>query len=119
VGRASGFPGVFERDGGGTRVRIGPLSWPGLPAEDLKPGEPAELVARPESLAFVPPGSSGSISGRVTERRYAGPVSYFVVTLENGSEVEVMAPSGAASEGDTVSVAPGTSGPSPRIFRGA
>jgi ABC-type Fe3+/spermidine/putrescine transport system ATPase subunit len=122
VGRASGFPGVFETDGGGPRVRFSGLSWPGLPAEDLEPGEPAELVTRPESLAFVPPGSSGSLSGRVTERRYAGPVSYFVVTLESGSEIEVMAPSEVASgvtEGDPVAVAPGTSGPPPRIFRGA
>ncbi len=122
VGRASGFPGVFEMDGGGARVRFSGLAWPGVPAEDLKPGEPAELVARPESLAFAPPGSSGSLSGKVTERRYAGPVSYFVVALDNGSEVEVMAPSGAASEGDVVAISPippGTSGPPPRIFRGA
>ena len=119
VGRASGLPGVFEMDGGGARVRLGSLSWPGLPAEDLKPGDPAELVARPESFAFVPPGSSGSLAGRVTERRYAGPISYFVVALDSGSEVEVMAPSGAAAEGDPVAVAPGTSGPPPRIFRGA
>jgi ABC-type Fe3+/spermidine/putrescine transport system ATPase subunit len=122
VGRASGFPGIFEMDGGGARVRFDGLAWPGLPAhpaEILEPGEPAELVARPESLAFAPPGSSGSIAGRVTERRYAGPVSYFVVTLDSGAEIEVMAPSGAASEGDAVSIAPGTSGPPPRIFRGA
>jgi ABC-type Fe3+/spermidine/putrescine transport system ATPase subunit len=123
VGRASALPGTFEIDGGGARVRLkAGLAWPGLPAEDLKPGEPAELVARPEALAFVPPGSSlpgqsGSLSGRVTERRYAGPISYFVVALDGGSEVEVMAPSGAAAEGDPVAVAPGTSGPPPRIFR--
>ncbi|MES1239982.1 MAG: ABC transporter ATP-binding protein [Acidobacteriota bacterium] len=117
VGRASGFPGVFETDGG-ARVRFSGFSWPGVPAEDLKPGEPAELVARPESLAFAPPGSSGSFAGKITERRYAGPVSYFVVALDSGPEIEVMAPSGAASEGDSVAVAPGTSGPPPRIFRG-
>jgi ABC-type Fe3+/spermidine/putrescine transport system ATPase subunit len=115
VGRASGFPGVFESDGGGARVRFGDVAWPGLPAEDLQPGEPAELVARPESLAFVPPGSG--LAGRVVERRYAGPVSYFAVALEAGPEIEVMAPSGAAAEGDSVAVALGTSGPPPRIFR--
>ncbi len=122
VGRASGFPGtVVPDDGGGLRLAAGPV-WLGHPEGDLKPGEAAELVARPESLALVPPGSPQALAGRVTERRYAGPVSYFLVTLDalgGGLEVEVMAPSGAAAEGDTVAVAPGASGPRPRIFRGA
>jgi hypothetical protein len=70
-------------------------------------------VARPESLVF----DASGLRGRVTERRYAGPVSYFGVTLDDGTEVEVMAASEAAKEGDAVAVAPGTSGPRPRIFR--
>jgi ABC-type Fe3+/spermidine/putrescine transport system ATPase subunit len=110
VGRASGFPGTF--DDGKVRLASGPV-WPGVPADDLRPGEPAELVARPESLAFV----SSGLSGKVIERRYAGPVSYFGVALDDGHEVEVMAPSEAAKEGDTVAIALGTSGPQPRIFR--
>ena len=68
-------------------------------------------MVRPESLVFAPDG----LPGRVTERRYAGPVSFFLVALD-GHEVEVMAPSGAAAEGDAVSVGLGTSGPRPRIF---
>ncbi len=122
VGRASAFPGTFKKEGDLGMVDLGGFTWPGLPAEDLKPGDRVELVARPEALVFVPPGSSGSLAGRVTERRYAGPVSYFVVALEGPPgipEVEVMAPSGAASEGDPVAIAPGASGPPPRIFRGA
>jgi ABC-type Fe3+/spermidine/putrescine transport system ATPase subunit len=120
VGRASAFPGTFEPDGDLGKVRLpGGSAWSGVPAGELRPGDPAELVARPESLVFVPPGSSGSLAGRVTERRYAGPVSYFQVALDGGSEVEVMAPSGAASEGDPVTLALGTSGPAPRIFRRA
>jgi ABC-type Fe3+/spermidine/putrescine transport system ATPase subunit len=112
VGRASSFPGTFEGNG---KVRLeSGQAWPGIPTGDLRPGEPAELVVRPETLAFV----AGGLPGRVTERRYAGPVSYFQVALDGGREVEVMAPSGAASEGDTVAVALGTSGPQPRIFRG-
>jgi ABC-type Fe3+/spermidine/putrescine transport system ATPase subunit len=109
VGRASAFPGTYEGDG---KVRLpSGDAWAGEPAGDLRPGEPAELVVRPESLVFI----SGGLPGRVMERRYAGPVSYFQVAL-NGHEVEVMAPSGAASEGDAVSVGLGTSGPRPRIF---
>jgi ABC-type Fe3+/spermidine/putrescine transport system ATPase subunit len=113
VGRASAFPGIYEGDGT-VRLPSG-KSWAGEPAGDLKPGEPAELVVRPESLVLVQDG----LPGRVTERRYAGPVSYFQVALAldvDGPEVEVMAPSGAAAEGDAVSVGLGTSGPRPRIF---
>jgi ABC-type Fe3+/spermidine/putrescine transport system ATPase subunit len=110
VGRASAFPGTFEGDG---RVRLASGQvWSGVPAGELRAGEPAELVVRPETLAFAP----GGLPGRVTERRYAGPVSYFLVSLDGGLEAEVMAPSNAAAEGDAVAVAPGTSGPPPRIF---
>jgi ABC-type Fe3+/spermidine/putrescine transport system ATPase subunit len=108
VGRASVFPGTYED--GKVRLPSGE-AWAGEAAGDLKPGEAAELVVRPESLVFIP----GGLPGRVTERRYAGPVSFFLVALD-GHEVEVMAPSGAAAEGDAVSVGLGTSGPRPRIF---
>ena len=97
-------------EGGKVRLPSGE-AWAGEPAGDLKPGESVELVVRPESLVFAPDG----LPGRVTERRYAGPVSYFQVAL-NGQEVEVMAPSNAAAEGDAVSVGLGNSGPRPRIF---
>jgi ABC-type Fe3+/spermidine/putrescine transport system ATPase subunit len=108
VGRASAFPGIYED--GKVRLRSGEI-WAGEPAGDLTSGEPVELVVRPESLVFL----SDGLPGRVTERRYAGPISYFQVALD-GHEVEVMAPSGAAAEGDAVSVGLGTSGPRPRIF---
>ena len=108
VGRASSFPGIYED--GKVRLPSGE-AWAGVPAEDLKPGEPAELVVRPESLAF----SKDGLPGRIVERRYAGPISYFQVALD-GHEVEVMARSGAAAEGDEVAIGLGTSGPRPRIF---
>ena len=43
-----------------------------------------------------------------------------VQPLENLVEIEVLAPSGAAAEGDTVAVAPAAGGPiAPRIFKPA
>ncbi len=113
VGRASALSGTYEAG----RVRLRGALWQGVPAGELKDGEAVELVVRPESLAFVAPGTAGALAGRVTERRYAGPVSYYLVALDSGGEVEVLSPSGAAVEGDAVAVAPGTGGPAPRIFR--
>ncbi|HEV7515366.1 MAG TPA: ABC transporter ATP-binding protein [Thermoanaerobaculia bacterium] len=130
VGRASVLPGRFE--GGGVRLDLpGSPVWPGIAAEPLSVGEPVELIVRPESLAFRAPGSPGALAGRVVERRYAGPVTYFQVALEGGSsaaaatprEIEVLAPSGAAAEGNMVAVAPLApllDGPIvPRIFKRA
>jgi ABC-type Fe3+/spermidine/putrescine transport system ATPase subunit len=116
VGRASGLPGVLTADGG---VQLNGAVWQGVPAPEIAkaaPGTPVELVVRPESLVFRPEGDASSLAGRVTERRYAGAMTFFVVELAAGGEVEVLAPSSAAAEGDTVRVAPATGGPPPRIF---
>jgi ABC-type Fe3+/spermidine/putrescine transport system ATPase subunit len=116
VGRASGLPGVLAADGG---VLLDGVVWHGEPAPDATaaaPGTPVELVVRPESLAFRPEGDPSSLTGRVMERRYAGSVTFYVVELARGGEVEVLAPSSAAAEGDTVQVAPAPGGLLPRIF---
>jgi putative spermidine/putrescine transport system ATP-binding protein len=131
VGRASVLPGVLEGAGtvwvphpalGGESA--GPVRWSAVPspeAEGSSPGEEVDLVVRPESLAFVsgsdPRALSGQLSGRITERRYAGPVTYYQVALAAGGELEVLAPPGAAAVGDAVRVAPEPRGPAPRIFR--
>jgi ABC-type Fe3+/spermidine/putrescine transport system ATPase subunit len=128
VGRASVLPGVLEKDGavwvphpagprGGT---AGPVRWSAVPAPELAdaaPGEAVDLVVRPESLAFRSSGDSQALAGRVTERRYAGPVTYYQVALAAGGELEVLAPSGAAAVGDAVRIAPSGTGPAPRLFR--
>ena len=127
VGRASVLPGYVGqggRAGEGGSIQIdgfedaGP--WRGRLTEDLRPGSPAHVIVRPETLAFVPPGSTGVLHGRVTERRYAGPVSYYAVELTPAAgttrEVEVLASAEAASEGDRVAVAVRGDGPTPRIF---
>ena len=121
VGRASVLPGRYE--GGGVRLDSpGSPVWPGIAGEPLTPGEPVELIVRPESLAFREPGSPGALAGQVVERRYAGPVTYFQVALAGAStlEIEVLAPSGAAAEGDAVAVTALPDGLiAPRIFKRA
>jgi ABC-type Fe3+/spermidine/putrescine transport system ATPase subunit len=129
VGRASVLPGRFARsEGGGGAVRLdlgggagageAPL-WPGVATEPFAPGDPVELIVRPESLGFRKPGTAGTLAGRVVERRYAGPVTQYLVELEAGPELEVLAPSGSAAEGDRVAVAPQEARGRivPRIFR--
>jgi ABC-type Fe3+/spermidine/putrescine transport system ATPase subunit len=125
VGRASALPCVLEGDGAvwvpyPPGDAAGPVRWSAVrapEAEGMKPGEEAALVVRPESLAFVAAGDPQALAGRVIERRYAGPVTYYQVALAPGGEVEVLAPSEAAAVGDAVRVAPEPRGPAPRIFR--
>jgi ABC-type Fe3+/spermidine/putrescine transport system ATPase subunit len=125
VGRASALPCVLEGDGAvwvpyPPGDAAGPVRWSAVRSpevEGMGPGEEVALVIRPESLAFVTAGDPGALAGRVTERRYAGPVTYYQVALAPGGEVEVLAPSGAAAVGAAVRVAPTPQGPAPRIFR--
>jgi iron(III) transport system ATP-binding protein len=127
VGRASVLSGALEGDGvtwvplpgpeGGT---AGPVRWKGERGADLEgaePGTPVDLVVRPEALVFRPSADAAALAGRVAERRYAGPVSYYQVTLVNGGEIEVLAPSAAAAVGDTVRVALDPAAAPPRLFR--
>ena len=125
VGRASALPGVLEGDGAvwvphPAAESAAPVRWSAVRApevEGMAPGEPVDLVIRPESLAFISGSDPRSLAGRVAERRYAGPVTYYQVALSAGGEVEVLAPSGAATVGDAARVAPAAGGPAPRIFR--
>jgi len=115
VGRASGLPGVLEPDGGVRIAGADGVVWRGEAAPDVAAaaqGTPVELVVRPESLGFADSG----LEGRVTERRYAGGVTFYLVDLAMGGEVEVQAPSAAAAEGDAVRVALAPGGLAPRIF---
>jgi putative spermidine/putrescine transport system ATP-binding protein len=127
VGRASVLPGRFEREGAVRLDAPGNPAWPGEIVEGSAPpapGEAVDLIVRPESLAFRALGDPAALAGQVIERRYAGPVTYYQVTLAGGLEIEVLAPSGAAAEGDAVALAPiaplapgAVSEIAPRIFR--
>jgi hypothetical protein len=105
--------------------------WPGVAAagaETLPAGAEVELVVRPEALRFAPAagvaeaGAPPALAGRVIERRYAGPLTFYAVGLDLGREVEVQVAEGAASPaaspGDPVAVAPADAAgaPAPRIF---
>jgi ABC-type Fe3+/spermidine/putrescine transport system ATPase subunit len=133
VGRASILPGVLEGLEGDaatwvplgdkTDTAAGPGRWQGERAPELAdaaPGTAVDLVVRPESLAFQAGDHRGaaSLAGRVTERRYAGPVTYYQVDLEigKGLEVEVLAPSGSAAIGDLFHLGLNRNGPAPRLF---
>ena len=118
VGRANFLRGPLRRgDGDAWEVVVADgVAWPGELIDSLRDGDKAELMLRPESLAFVAAGAANTLTGRVVERRYNGATSRFRVEAANGIEVEVVAPSNAARVDDTVAVAPGGSGPHGRIW---
>jgi|HubBroStandDraft_3_1064219.scaffolds.fasta_scaffold02617_3 iron(III) transport system ATP-binding protein len=108
---------------GGSSAADTAVDWEGAPIGELAAGQPVVLVLRPESLRLVPPGTPDSLSGRVAERRFAGPLTYYLVALDapaepgtSLAEVEVLAGARAAAVGDQVAVAPGGGGPAPCIF---
>jgi ABC-type Fe3+/spermidine/putrescine transport system ATPase subunit len=129
VGRANLLPGrLRRRDDGGWSVGLalghgegaeatgGEVTWPGELVGPLAEGDPAELMLRPEALAFVPPGSANAARGRVVERRYTGASSRFRVAVPGGPELEVVAPSAAARVDETVALAPRPDGLAGRIW---
>jgi ABC-type Fe3+/spermidine/putrescine transport system ATPase subunit len=111
VGRSSVLPVVWK---GGARIPGGPV-WPAEAGGGLAEGSDADLVVRPESLAFASQPTAQTLEGAVVERRYAGRAAYFLVATAAG-ELEVLAPPEAAREGERVHVVPAPDGPTPRVF---
>ena len=64
--------------------------WPAAAAAALGEGEAVELAIRPEALAIAADGNPAALTGRVIERRYAGPTTYYRVELPGGAVVEVL-----------------------------
>ena len=126
VGRASGFVGKVEKVEQGIatlRLAFGdapPVRWAGKMTEVVSPGETAELVARPDALRIVPTGTSGALPGRLVEKLFTGALSFLIIRLAGGPEVEVRAgdDSPGLAVGDEVAVALSGLGPEPRVFRG-
>ncbi len=119
IGRSSALRGVFT---GGNRavgqVRLAEAAlWPAVALEDFAPGEPVDLIVRPEGIVLSKSGGADALPGRVSERRYAGRAAYFSITLDSGEELEALARPDMFSDGEKVFAAPASGGPSPRIFR--
>lgn len=123
VGRASTLPATLS-EGGRARISLGSATrgahWPASPSVELLEetlGIPLSLVVRPESLQLTAPDAPDALAGRVTERRYGGAASTFLVELAPDLEVEVLAPWSAAEVGAAVGVAPRPGALPPLLFR--
>ena len=115
IGRSSVLPVVWN---GAARFGEGAV-WPAVAGAPLEHGAAADLVVRPESVAFAPEPRSDGLPGLVGERRFAGRTAYFRVETAAG-ELEVLAAPHAARVGDRVLVVPSADGPKPWAFpRGA
>ena len=107
VGRSSVLPvTVLGPTEWGTRVEVEGVEWEierpaGHPV--MLPG-PALLMVRPEALRLGD--DPQAIRGRVTSRRFTGPVSYFTVLTASGATIEVVAPPAAVEPGATVGILP-------------
>src|SRR6185295_5266765 len=79
VGRANLLRGLLRRGANGDWQVAFPdgIAWPGELVDALREGDEAELMLRPESLAFVVRDTANALAGRIVERRYAGTTSRF------------------------------------------
>lgn len=118
VGRSTAFEARCEADGRASLARGegGRAVWRVARWTPEAVGRPVELLARPEGLALLTPGAADGLPGKVVDRRYAGPLTYYTVALAGGVEAEVLAAPDAAREGDEVAVAPMAEGALPWLF---
>jgi putative spermidine/putrescine transport system ATP-binding protein len=117
IGRASVLSATW-RDGG-RALLPGDAVWPAIAEAGLAPGDPIDLVARPEGLSLSTSASENALPGRVSGSRFAGRVAYFDVALFDDASVEVLASPDAAFPGQSVYVRPLEGGPTPRAYRKA
>jgi ABC-type Fe3+/spermidine/putrescine transport system ATPase subunit len=115
IGRSSVLPATWDPSRDAARLAGGKL-WKAAGGDGLAEGAAVEIVLRPEGLRFTSGSSPDALAGEVIGRRYAGRMSFFDVSLEGVGAVEVLAPSGVASLGERVSVAPEPGGPMPRVY---
>jgi len=118
IGRSSVLRGVVA---GGIRassqVRLAEAAlWPAVALEDFAPGEPVDLIVRPEGVSLSKSGGADALPGKVSQRRYAGRAAYFLVALDSGEELEALARPDMFSEGEKIFASLVSGGPPPRIF---
>lgn len=111
LGRANFLPATVESADGSTlacRLAAGPV-WRASAVDGLaaKPGTAVRVMARPESLRVSRDAmGTDALRGRVTDRRFAGALSFYTVALEGGAELLVQGAASDAEEGDGVGVTP-------------
>ncbi len=132
VGRASILRGfVDEASGNEVWVALGQVedihvSWSGVapvcppsgePVHEMVEGERVEIIIKPESLRLTTSATGGALPGRAVEHRFTGPLTYCIVRLMGGEEIEVLADGQLPTIHEEVFVAPRAEGPKPRVFR--
>ncbi len=107
MGRSSSVPvtvlGPAER---GLRIAVEGIEW--VLTEGLGstvPQGPAIMVVRPEALRLLQP-AAGTLSGTVTDRRFAGSSSLFTIQTDGGAMLEVSGPPRSVASGDRVGILP-------------
>ncbi|HEX2164645.1 MAG TPA: ABC transporter ATP-binding protein, partial [Thermoanaerobaculia bacterium] len=131
VGRAAVLAGrAAEAVAAGGEVEVelagSAVRWPAVAAAPVAEGQAVEVAVRPEALAFAGEGGHAALPGRVAERRYAGPTTYYRIELDGGGSVEVLVAERELTQGgggaaaridERVAVAPSPGGgPAPRAF---
>ncbi|MBA2299807.1 MAG: ABC transporter ATP-binding protein [Chloroflexi bacterium] len=106
VGESNMLRGTLARDGDGTWLTRGPWRWrvdPGASgAGNLRHGEPAALVVRPEHLRVVardsPQDGANGVEAAVTEVLYLGPTRKIELALPDGLAAVVRQPAGTPGD---------------------
>ncbi len=98
------------------------VCWSGVSSQPLTEGERVELIVKPESLRLATSETGGALPGRVVELRFTGPLTYCVVRLMGGEELEVLVDDESAGKRppkvhEEIYVAPREGGLKPRIFQ--
>lgn len=123
VGHANILRGLFaDGDHGEAGVRLlgqeePAIVWRGTTDETHRPGDPVELIIRPEALSLERDEAASSLRGEVVERRFTGPLTYYTVVLETGEELEVLSARQDVAPGEETFVTLRAEGPRPRIFK--
>jgi iron(III) transport system ATP-binding protein len=106
LGRANFLDATLVEDGAGGlagRLRRG-TTWPVAPAAELRAGDEATLMTRPEGLRFADADDADAVRGRVLDRRFAGATTFYRIETEDGETVLVEGPADGAATGDAVGI---------------
>ena len=117
VGRSTALRGTVETvDGEAADIRIGNVAWRGTLVDAVEPGQPADLVVRPEALALVDNGPT-ALAATVDELRFTGLATYALLRVDGQAHRLQVLVDDPPSPGDTVYVVlREPASPIPRVF---